>query len=1055
MSRWSRRTRTVAIGTAAAVLTGLLVVAGPTGAGAEGAPAGPASSLCEPGQPGVIYGTAGNDKLSGTSGDDVICGLGGNDSLDGRGGNDIVDGGDGADQLSSGTGNDQAFGGAGNDVIDGADGDDSLYGEDGTDTLTGGAGNDSLDGGAGNDKLTASDGNDRMRGGPGEDDLSAGAGDDTLDGGPDTDVLDAAAGTDVCLNGENNTGCEQGKEVLDPLGNPLVIATPQAGPLTFTIDDSFPGVSLTVDSAGGIYPWDVEISPARAYMQGILPVLAGPAFDIRVPSDAKKINGATLTLPYSESRLQVPASDARIWTFDPERQFWIPVPGAQQVDPVKHTVTAHLEHFSVYAVLGVNDSWGWEQVFKKTPLRCTGGPPGGNGGFDVVFVIDTSGSMSWNDPSGLRVDGAAAFVDAMGANDRAAVVTFDNFATTDIGLTSTGTSGGISAIKAALERGRDANGGTDIGAGVRSATQLLANNGGGSRARIAVLLTDGVSSYDPALTTAAANNAVEIHTVGLGSDTDTTLLQSIASGTGGSYRGITDPAQLPELYRQLAGDIIGGDLDTDGDKISDCVERNGAFTPLTGLIQLFLPTASDFITTDPNNADSDGDTLQDGYELVATPLRDDPVLAQNYDFLVDQGLTTYYKMVADPTKKDTDGDGLDDNLELLNRTDPLSSDDSDLDIDGLDLPPFTLFQPSRYSQKPVISQRLDVQKQADGTSLLVRHYYNANPVTYDEDRDCVENCDAVRQLAQDRPDDNGFGVCVFGVGDCVDDTSQERDVVEEAREKQGVFDDDDGDLSEDFLRLQTALECAIWTADAKACFDAAAQLDLDDKNADEFGEVLASAVIAVPVAGPGVAANPELMRRIARVLITLGVVSAAAVTVEQLVEAVRNCFESPVLRVIKLALPFVHPCEWLPMFSPAGDVKTAAEHKVAAIRDQPLRMALTYSTAAEVRARGVARGWYVGKPGCTAADQAAAQQNYGVAVACDEFPYYSTTTSGPGASLKYIPSSDNSLEGTRLNVFYRACPRVSAPVPANRDHFLVVPIPVLPVTVAHCGRALS
>ena len=53
--------------------------------------------------------------------------------------------------------------------------------------------------------------------------------------------------------------------------------------------------------------------------------------------------------------------------------------------------------------------------------------------------------------------------------------------------------------------------------------------------------------------------------------------QSIASGTGATYRHLDDPAQLPDLYRQLAGDIIGGGTDTDHDGLSDCVERNGMF----------------------------------------------------------------------------------------------------------------------------------------------------------------------------------------------------------------------------------------------------------------------------------------------------------------------------------------------------------------------------------------------------------------------------------------------------------------------------------------------
>jgi RTX calcium-binding nonapeptide repeat (4 copies) len=73
-------------------------------------------SLCALGQPGVIYGTAGNDRLNGTSGADQICGLGGTDTIDGRGGNDVLLGGPGGDSLTGSAGNDQLYGEDGNDV---------------------------------------------------------------------------------------------------------------------------------------------------------------------------------------------------------------------------------------------------------------------------------------------------------------------------------------------------------------------------------------------------------------------------------------------------------------------------------------------------------------------------------------------------------------------------------------------------------------------------------------------------------------------------------------------------------------------------------------------------------------------------------------------------------------------------------------------------------------------------------------------------------------------------------------------------------------------------
>ena len=54
---------------------------------------------------------------------------------------------------------------------------------------------------------------------------------------------------------------------------------------------------------------------------------------------------------------------------------------------------------------------------------------------DVVLVIDSSGSMAWNDPLDLRIDAAKNYVDKLKPDDRAAVVDMDDSATLLQGLT--------------------------------------------------------------------------------------------------------------------------------------------------------------------------------------------------------------------------------------------------------------------------------------------------------------------------------------------------------------------------------------------------------------------------------------------------------------------------------------------------------------------------------------------------------------------------------------------------------------------------------------------
>jgi hypothetical protein len=713
------------------------------------------------------------------------------------------------------------------------------------------------------------------------------------------------------------------------------------------------------------------------------------------------------------------------------------------VDAAANTVTASLTHFSVYAVFKNLPPDGWRAIFAKTPLLCVGG--GSGGGLDVVFLVDDSGSMSLNDPAGLRVDAAEAFVDQMRSSDRAAVVGFNGFATRYVGLTELKSNTDVTAVKNALEQTRVAVDGTDISSAVREAISIFTGDAQTGRRRVAILLTDGQSGYDPTLTTQAAQNLIEIHTVSLGTDTNPTLLQAIATGTGGTFQHLDDPAQLPALYKQLAGDIIGGAEDTDGDTLTDCVERNGAFAPWRLTIpftDLSLDFAS-FITTDSKKRDTDGDGVSDGDELVAHSLVGDPVLSQVYKFLVDDGLRTYYTLNSDPTKRDTDGDGVDDGLELLNGTDPLVPDGSELGIPGL--PRFTLFQPDRYAAKPAIRRRL----QLNG-SVIESVYYNDNPVRYDNDRNCVETCDAIRKLAESRPNDNGWGICIWGIGNCVTDESQMRDIVESARKEQGIF-NGDGFLDKRFLQEQAALECAMWFSDAQKCFDDASNFTFrDDLDPDQYG--LAAAAIASTFPGT---ANPVTARQIAEALAKTAALVAAGITAEELTKTIAKCIEGPALRVIqavvKTVAPFLHPCEALPIYSPGKDVGTATDHRVRALGANPTFVLESWASQADRDARPFGRRWYIGQPGCTAADQAAAQAKYGVPVACDEFPNWSMERAGPGASIEYIPASDNSAEGNRLFAFFSACPRVTAAVRADRSSFLVVPDPAA-ATLFTCGK---
>ncbi len=110
---------------------------------------------------------------------------------------------------------------------------------------------------------------------------------------------------------------------------------------------------------------------------------------------------------------------------------------------------------------------------------------------DVALIIDSSGSMEWNDPKDMRKEAAVRFINAALPGDDVAIVDFDDFARTPgpIGAIPGGRQDLISAVGSI-----DSVGGTDIGSGVREACAQLASSPS-ANPKAAVLLTDGQNNF--------------------------------------------------------------------------------------------------------------------------------------------------------------------------------------------------------------------------------------------------------------------------------------------------------------------------------------------------------------------------------------------------------------------------------------------------------------------------------------------------------------------------------------------------------------------------------
>ncbi len=179
---------------------------------------------------------------------------------------------------------------------------------------------------------------------------------------------------------------------------------------------------------------------------------------------------------------------------------------------------------------------------------------GKNGNLNLIFIMDSSGSMGWNDPSGFRKKGAKNLIDLLPKSNQVAiaVVDFDSYASVIQSFTFNHTK-----AKNAIDT-LNAQGGTNIGKAVDLSNQYLIDNGNNKSAWIEILFTDGKGYYNQKSTLDAAKAGIIIHTMGLSNEVDKSLLEGIAKGTNGTYTYVDNPADLTVAFTKLTlTNIIG------------------------------------------------------------------------------------------------------------------------------------------------------------------------------------------------------------------------------------------------------------------------------------------------------------------------------------------------------------------------------------------------------------------------------------------------------------------------------------------------------------------
>lgn len=178
---------------------------------------------------------------------------------------------------------------------------------------------------------------------------------------------------------------------------------------------------------------------------------------------------------------------------------------------------------------------------------------------DVVFIMDTSGSMDLSDPANYRYTGARGYVEKLLQPDRAAVVQFgyDAWLVNDHHL-----SWDYDQVIDDLAEDPKYRGQTNYEAAVSLANNELIKYSEPGKFKLEIFFTDGnpdpkTNNITSSTLKTAVDNNIMIYTIGLEwkfapNPLDEDLLKWMARSTGGEYFKATDPEQLIEIYQNIS-----------------------------------------------------------------------------------------------------------------------------------------------------------------------------------------------------------------------------------------------------------------------------------------------------------------------------------------------------------------------------------------------------------------------------------------------------------------------------------------------------------------------
>lgn len=223
---------------------------------------------------------------------------------------------------------------------------------------------------------------------------------------------------------------------------------------------------------------------------------------------------------------------------------------------------AELPHLDVEHNITPSEIWATDSEGNLYPESATvnlkisgnGDPFNAIRSIDVVFAIDSSGSMGSNDPDGHRIAAAQEFIDKLNPyRDRAGMVSWDD----DVVFYQELTNNFASAKESVANVG--VGGGTNLDNGLARSIDILTEMPRRS-IKVIIFLSDGDGGYTwsgdaESQADRARSAGILIYSIGLGNDSNEGPLNDMANCAGGKYFHSPQSTNLERIYQDIFSSI--------------------------------------------------------------------------------------------------------------------------------------------------------------------------------------------------------------------------------------------------------------------------------------------------------------------------------------------------------------------------------------------------------------------------------------------------------------------------------------------------------------------